>query len=73
MVLAYAMHHHRETLIKLKRYDETKKKAHDPAIDRAKDLDNLKLSHGGPGQRQASDINPRIKDCGIWILPSLIN
>ena len=41
-------------------YDETKKMAHDSQIVRAKE--NLKLSHGGPSQRQASGTNQRIKD-----------
>ena len=35
-----------QCVIKLTHYDETKKRAHDPQIVRAKE--NLKLSHGGP-------------------------
>ena len=37
------------TVIKLTYYDETKKRAHDSQIDRAKE--NLKLSHGGSSYR----------------------
>ena len=40
---------HRNNLIKLKHYDDTKEKAHDSQIVRAKE--NLKLSQGGPNQR----------------------
>ena len=47
------------TLIKLTHHDETKKRAHDSQIVRAKE--NLKLSHGGSSYRQASDTNPSIK------------
>ena len=47
------------TLIKLTHYDETKKRAHDSQMVRAKE--NLKLSHGGPSYRQASDTNQPIK------------
>ena len=39
------MYHHGDTLIKLTHHDETKKRAHDSQIVRAKE--NLKLSHGG--------------------------
>ena len=46
-------------LIKLTHYDDTKKMAHDSQIVRAKE--NLKLGHGGPSQRQASDTNQPIK------------
>ena len=46
-------------LIKLTRYHETKKKAHDSEIVRAKQ--NLKLSHDGPSYRQASGTTPPIK------------
>ena len=45
--------------MKLTRYDETKKKAHDSQIVRAKE--NLKLSYGGSSERQTSDTNQRIK------------
>ena len=45
--------------IKLNHYDETTKRTHDSQIVRAKE--NLKLSHGGPSQRKASGINPRLK------------
>ena len=38
---------------------ETKKMTHDSHIVRAKE--NLKLSYGGPSQRQASGINQQIK------------
>ena len=47
------------TLIKLTLHDETKKRAHDSQIVRAKE--NLKLSHGGSSYRLASDTNPPIK------------
>ena len=40
-------------------YDDTKKRAHDSQIVRAKE--NLKLSYGGPSQRQTSGSNKRIK------------
>ena len=44
------MYHHRETIdLKLTHYDETKKRAHDSQIVRAKE--DLKLSYGGPSQR----------------------
>ena len=46
-------------LIKLTHNDKTKKRAHDLQIVRAKV--NLKLSHGGPSQRQASGTNPPMK------------
>ena len=49
----------RNNLINLTRYDETKKRAHDSQIVRAKE--NLKLSHGGPSYNQASGTNPPIK------------
>ena len=49
----------RNNLIKLTHYDETKKTAHDSQIFRA--TENLKLSHGGPSQRQASSANQLIK------------
>ena len=42
----------RNNLIKLTDYDETKKRAHHPKRFRAKE--NVKLSHGGPSNRQAS-------------------
>ena len=47
------------TLIKLTLHDETKKRAHDSQIVRAKE--NLKLSHSGSGYRLASGTNPPIK------------
>ena len=47
------------TLIKLTLHDETKKRAHDSQIVRAKE--NLKLSHGGSSYRQASGTNSRLK------------
>ena len=43
--LTNAMHHHGVTLIKSTHHDETKKRAHDSQIVRAKEY--LKLSHGG--------------------------
>ena len=46
-------------LIRLTHYEDTKKTAHDSQIARAKV--NLKLSHGGPSQRQAPDTNQPIK------------
>ena len=56
------MHRQRETnnLIKLTHYDETKKRADDSQALRAKD--NLKLSHGGPSQRQESGTNQERPD-----------
>ena len=48
--LTNAMYHHgKNTLIKLLHHDETKKRAHDSPIVRAKE--NLKLSHGGSSYR----------------------
>ena len=41
--------YHRETT----KYDETKKRDHDLQMVRAKE--NIKVSHGGPSKRQASD------------------
>ena len=38
-------------------FDDTKKRAHDSQIVRAEE--NLKLSYGGPSQRQASGTNQR--------------
>ena len=49
----------RNNLIKLTHYDETKKRAHYSHIVRAKE--NLKLSYGGPSQRQAPGTNQPIK------------
>ena len=43
------------TLIKLTLHDETKKRAHDSQIVRAKE--NLKLSHGGSSYRSLGMIN----------------
>ena len=57
--LTFAMYHHRESIIKLTHYDETKKRAHDSQKVRAKE--NLKLSHGGPSQRQAAGTHRLIK------------
>ena len=49
-LLTIAMYHHGETLlIKLTHCDETKKRAHDSQIVRAKEY--LKLSHGGYSYR----------------------
>ena len=45
--------------IKSTHFDETKKRAHDSEIVRAKE--NLKLSYGGPGQGQAPGTNQLIK------------
>ena len=45
--------------IKLTHYDDTKKRANDSQIVRAKE--NLKLSYGGPSQRQASSTNYALK------------
>ena len=47
------------TLIKFTLHDETKKRAHESQIVRAKE--NLKLSHGGSSYRYASGTNPPIK------------
>ena len=55
--LNIVMYHH--NLIKLIHYDETKKRAHDSQIVRAKE--ELKLSHSTPSQRQASGTNQQIK------------
>ena len=41
--------------IKSTHYDESKKRAHDSHIVRAKE--NIKLSYSGPSQRQASGTN----------------
>ena len=49
----------RNNLIKLTHYDETKKRAHDSRIVRAKET--LKLSYIWPRQRQASSTSQRIK------------
>ena len=43
----------------LTHYDDTKKRAHYSQIVRAKE--NIKLSYGGPSQRQASGTNQQIK------------
>ena len=40
-------------------YEDIKKRAHDSQIGRAKE--NLKLSYGGPSQRQASGTNQLIR------------
>ena len=48
-----------KTLTKLTLHDETKKRAQDSQIVRAKE--NLKLSHGGSSYRYASGTNPPIK------------
>ena len=45
--------------IKLTHRDDTKEGAYDSQIVRAKE--NLKLSYGGPSQRQTSGTNQRIK------------
>ena len=45
----------------INRYDDTKKRAHDSQVVRAKE--NLKLSDGGPSQRQASDTNQLFDTC----------
>ena len=55
--------------IKLTLHDETKKRAPDSKIVRAKE--NLKLSHGGSRYRLASGTNPPIKALrqsrhGVW-------
>ena len=58
--LTNSMYHHRETIkLNWHAYDDTKKRAHDWQIVRAKE--NLKLSFGGPSQRQTSGTNQRIK------------
>ena len=49
----------KHSIIKLTNYDETITRAQDSQIVRAKE--NLKLSYGGPSQRQASGTNQRIK------------
>ena len=53
------MHHHMKPIKSNLHYDETKKRAHDSKIVRAKEL--LKLSHDGPSQRQASGTNQGIE------------
>ena len=54
------MYHHRQTILsKLTHYDESKIGVHDSQVVRAEE--NLKLSHGGPSQRQTSGTNQRIK------------
>ena len=58
--LANAMHQHRKNnLVKLTNYEETKKRACDSQIVRAKE--NFKLSYGGPSQGQTSGTNQQIK------------
>ena len=57
--LTNAMYHHGDILIKLTHHDETKKRAYDSQIVRAKE--NLKLSHGGSSYRLASGTNTPIK------------
>ena len=47
--LTNAVYHLGETLVKLTHHDETKKRAHDSQIVRAKE--NLKFSHGGSSYR----------------------
>ena len=54
--LTIAMQHNTETILS---NGETKSRAHDPDIVGAKE--DLKLSHGGPSQRQASDTNLTFK------------
>ena len=49
------MYHHKETI----NYSDTKKRAHDSQIVRAKE--NLKLSYGRSSQRQALGTNQRNK------------
>ena len=49
----------RNNLIKLTHFEETTKMANDSQIVRA--INNLKLSHDGPSQRQASGTNQQIK------------
>ena len=44
--LTYVMHHYRKRLIKLTQFDETKKRAHDSQIVRAKE--NINWSYGRP-------------------------
>ena len=58
-ILTIAMYHHRDNVIKLAHYDETKKRAHDSQIVMAKE--NFKLSHDGPSYIQASGTNQQIK------------
>ena len=53
------MHLLAPNLIKLTTYDETKRRAQESQIDRAKE--DLKLSHDGPSQRQATYTNKPIK------------
>ena len=53
ILLSY--HHIEKNQIKLTHYDDTKKRAHDSEIVRAKE--NLKLSYGEPSHRQASGTN----------------
>ena len=50
---------YRNDVINLTQYDESKKKAHNSQIVRAKG--NLKLSHCGPSHRQPSSTSPPIK------------
>ena len=51
--------HREKNQIKLTHYDEIKNVANDSHIVRAKE--NLKLSHGGPSQRQVSGTNQLIE------------
>ena len=48
-------------MIKSTHYDDTKKRARDSQIVEAKE--NLKLSYGGPGQRQAQAPTNGLKLC----------
>ena len=57
--LTNAIYHHRETIKSNQHIMMIQKRAHDSQIVRAKE--NLKLSYGGPSQRQASGTNQRIK------------
>ena len=58
------------TLIKLTLHDETKKRAHDSQIVRAKE--NLKLSHGGSRIHHVAVLRPAIH-AGVNTAPSCIN
>ena len=55
----YNVSSQRNNTIILTHYDETEKMAHGSQIVRAKE--NLKFSHGGPSNTQASGTNPPIK------------
>ena len=57
--LTNAMYHHGDTLLSNNQHDETKKRAHNSQIVRAKE--NLKLSHVGPATDKHQAPTHRLK------------